>query len=138
MTLGHNEGLTGSISQLWHNNGDGTFTDVTTQAGMDPHNGDAHGAVWADFDSDGRVDLYVSKGTTKTETINYNDLWRNNGDGTFTNIAHSAGVEGLGHRNRGAGAVDYDNDSDLDILATSFHRPGGGSRRIFCTAIMAT
>ena len=130
MTLGHNEGLTGSISQLWHSNGDGTFTDVTTQAGMDPHDGDSHGAVWGDFDNDGRVDLFIAKGTTKTDLINYDDLWRNNGDGTFTNIAHSAGAEGLGHRNRGAGAVDYDNDSNLDILATSFHRPGGGGTNI--------
>jgi hypothetical protein len=41
ITLGHIQDLTGSISQLWHNNGDGTFTDVTTQVGLDPHNGDA-------------------------------------------------------------------------------------------------
>jgi hypothetical protein len=130
ITLGHVQGLTNSISQLWHNNRDGTFTDVTTQAGLDPLNGDAHGAVWGDFDNDGHVDLFVAKGTTKTETVNYDDLWQNNRNGTFTNIAHSAGAEGLGHRNRGAGAVDYDNDSDLDILATSFHRPGGGGTNI--------
>jgi hypothetical protein len=65
ITLGHVQNLTGSISQLWHNNGDGTFTDVTSQAGLDPHNGDAHGAVWGDFDNDGLVDLFVSKGTMK-------------------------------------------------------------------------
>ena len=58
-------GSTGSISQLWHNNGDGTFTDVTTQAGLNPNNGDAHGAVWADFDNDGHLDLYISKGSAK-------------------------------------------------------------------------
>jgi enediyne biosynthesis protein E4 len=133
ITLGHIQNLTGSISQLWHNNGNGTFTDVTYQAGLDPHNGDAHGAVWADFDGDGWVDLYVAKGTEKSEVVNYNDLWRNNGDGTFTNIRDSAGVEGLGHRNRGANAVDYDNDSDLDILATSFQRPttGGGENLLY-------
>ena len=125
ITLGHIQDLTGSISQLWHNNGDGTFTDVTSQAGLDPHNGDAHGAVWADFDNDGHLDLYVSKGSLKTDPVDYNDLWHNNGDGTFTNIAHSAGVESLGHRNRGAGAVDYDNDSYLDIFDTSFARPTG-------------
>jgi hypothetical protein len=122
ITLGHIQNLTNSISQLWHNNGDGTFTDVTSQAGLDPHNGDAHGAVWADFDNDGLLDLFVSKGSLKTHPVNYNDLWRNNGDGTFTNIADSAGVQ-RGHRNRGAGAVDYDNDSFLDIFATSFRRP---------------
>jgi enediyne biosynthesis protein E4 len=130
MALGHNQGLTGSTSHLWHNNGDGTFTDATTQAGMDPHNGDAHGAVWADFDSDGQVDLYVAKGTMKEELVNYNDLWRNNGNGTFANIAHSADVEGLGHRSRGSGAVDYDNDSDLDIFNTNFERPSGGGMNV--------
>src|SRR5436309_15583925 len=52
ITLGHVQDITGSISQLWHNNGDGTFIDVTTQAGLDPHNGDAHGAVWGDFDNE--------------------------------------------------------------------------------------
>jgi hypothetical protein len=120
ITLGHVQDLTGSISQLWHNNGDGTFTDVTSQAGLDPHNGDAHGAVWADFDNDGLLDLFVSKGTVKTDPIDYDDLWHNNGDGTFTNIANSAGVESVHHRNRGAGAVDYDNDSYLDLFVTGF------------------
>ena len=128
ITLGHIQNLTGSISQLWHNNGDGTFTDVTSQAGLDPHNGDAHGAVWADFDGDGWVDLFVSKGTLKTDPVNYDELWKNNGDGTFTNIAHSAGVEGISRRNRGSNTVDYDSDSFLDILATSFQRAGGSNQ----------
>jgi len=123
MTLGHVQSLTNSISQLWHNNGDGTFTDVTTQAGLNPHNGDAHGALWSDIDSDGYLDLYVSKGTPKADPNNYNELWRNNGDGTFTNIASSSHVTGRSHRTRGAYAVDYDLDSDLDIFDTSFDTP---------------
>src|SRR6266446_10524501 len=86
ITLGHVQDLTGSISQVWHNNGGGTFTDVTSQVGLDPHNGDAHGAVWADFDNDGLLDLFVSKGTIKNNAIDYDDLWHNNGNGTFTNI----------------------------------------------------
>ena len=62
ITLGHVQPQTGSISQIWHNNGDGTFTDVTYQAGLDPHDADCdHGAVWADFDNDGHPDLFVSK-----------------------------------------------------------------------------
>ena len=130
ITLGHVQDLTGSISQLWHNNGDGTFTDATFQAGLDPHNGDAHGAVWADFDNDGHLDLFVAKGTVKTDPIDYDDLWRNNGDGTFTNIAASAGVISFGRRNRGAAAVDYNNDSFLDIFVTSFQRPSNGGRNL--------
>jgi hypothetical protein len=130
ITLGHVQDLTGSISQLWHNNGDGTFTDVTFQAGLDPHNGDAHGACWGDFDNDRLVDLFVSKGTMKSDPIDYDDLWHNNGDGTFTNVAHAAGVESLGHRNRGSCAIDYDNDSNLDILNTSFQRPTGGGENL--------
>ncbi len=122
ITLGHVQSLTGSISQLWHNNGDGTFTDVTTQAGLDPHDGDAHSAVWADFDNDGHLDLFIDKGTLKQDPVQYCELWHSNGDGTFINIAHSAGVE-LGHRNRGGGAVDYDNDSFVDIYTTCFRRP---------------
>ena len=127
VTEGHVQNLTNSISQVWHNNGDGTFTDVTSQAGLDPHNGDAHGAVWTDFDNDGLLDLFVDKGTLKQDPVDYDDLWHNNGDGTFTNIAASAGVQSQNHRNRGSGAVDYDNDSFVDIFATAFHRPAGGA-----------
>ena len=131
MTLGHNQANTGSISQLWHSNGDGTFTDVTTQAGLNPHNGDAHGVVWGDFDSDGKLDLHISKGSTKIHNSNnFNELWHNNGNGTFTNIAASAGVTALGHRTRGSYAVDYDGDSKLDIFATSFARPSGGGTNL--------
>ena len=87
-TVGH----LGGICQLWHNNGDGTFTDVTTAAGMLTADGDAHAPCWADLDNDGDLDLYVAKGTNKeNKPENYNDLWRNNGDGTFTNIAIASG-----------------------------------------------
>jgi hypothetical protein len=116
-TVGH----LGSICQLWHNNGDGTFTDVTTAAGMLMADGDAHGPCWADLDNDGDLDLYVGKGTNKKDKpINYNDLYRNNGDGTFTNIAVDQGVTGIGCPNRGVTAIDYDNDGDLDLFIPSY------------------
>ena len=124
MTVGH----LGGICQLWHNNGDGTFTDVTAAAGMLTDDGDAHGPCWADLDNDGKLDLYVAKGTLKEDKpINYNDLWRNNGDGTFTDIGDASGVTGIGCFNRGANAVDYDNDGDLDLFLPSFfkHESGG-------------
>jgi hypothetical protein len=129
MTVGH----LGSICQLWHNNGDGTFTDVTTAAGILTADGDAHGPCWADLDNDGDLDLYVAKGTLKEDKpINYNDLWRNNGDGTFTNIADSSGVTAIGHRSRGSYAVDYDNDGDLDLFIPSFFKLNeGGPNLLF-------
>ena len=101
VTEGHIQQRINSISQVWHNNGDGTFTDVTSQAGLNPHDGDCdHAAAWADFDNDGHLDLFVAK-EKFTPPIKYDQLWHNNGDGTFTNIARSAGVQSP-NRNRGA------------------------------------
>jgi FG-GAP-like repeat len=88
------------------------------QAGLNPDNGDCHGPIWADFDNDGHVDLFIAKGSSKIHpwsVKNYNELWRNNGDGTFTNIAEPAGVIGIGHRGRGAYGVDFNRDGLLDI-----------------------
>ena len=115
-----------SICQLWHNNGDGTFTDVTTAAGLLTVDGDAHGPCWADLDNDGKLDLYVAKGTKLNEAYSWNDLWHNNGDGTFTNIAISSNVTGIGSNGRGPSAVDYDNDGDLDIFVASNFKDGVG------------
>lgn len=126
-TLGHAQQKSGSISQLWRNNGNGTFSDVTLQAGLNPNNGDAHGAVWGDFDSDGYLDLYVAKGSPKfSNPGNYNELWRNNGNGIFTDVALSSGVTGIGHRGRGVYSVDYDYNGDLDIFILSFTRQKSG------------
>ena len=139
-TVGHVH----SICQLWRNNGNGTFSDVTTQAGLIKEDGDAHGCAWGDFDGDGLVDLYVSKGTVTDLTVNYNDLWKNNGDGTFTNIATTVGAAGLGScdqlefgrfrsniataifkkDDRGCGAIDYDRDAQLDIFVTGTFQTG--------------
>ena len=131
MTVGHLLHPHVSICQLWHNNGDETFTDVTFQGGLQHLGGDSHGAVWGDLDGDGDLDLYVSKGTAKDLPVNYNELWRNNGDRTFTNVAPTSGVTGIGCHNRGAYAVDYDRDSDLDIFVTSFFKHGSGGPNLF-------
>jgi hypothetical protein len=82
--------------------------------------------AWADYDNDGYVDI-VTEGHVQNLTNSISQVWHNNGDGTFTNIAASAGVQSQSHRNRGSGAVDYDNDSFVDIFATAFHRPAGGA-----------
>ena len=125
ITLGHLQESTNSISQIWRNNGDETFSDVTFEAGYLQQNGDVHGVVWGDFDNDGDQDFYVAKGSKKDKVDQenqYHDLMQNNGDGTFTNIATEAGVTGLNHRGRAAYAVDSDIDGDLEIFFTAFDR----------------
>ncbi len=122
ITIGHVQSITDSISQIWRNNGDETFTDVTVEVGYWHDNGDAHGVVWGDFDNDGDQDFYMVKGSTKIYPEHEHDLMRNNGDGTFTNIAAEAGVLGIGHRGRGAYAVDFDIDGDLELFFAAFDR----------------
>ena len=96
---------------LYHNNGDGTFTDVTAKAGVGDR-GYGMGCIFGDYDNDGDLDLYVT---------NYgpNVLYRNNGDGTFTDITDEAGV---GDTRWGTGAAfgDYDNDGDLDLYVPNY------------------
>jgi FG-GAP-like repeat len=119
ITLGHNQKETNSFSQLWHNNGDGTFSDVTLEVGLDTR-GDSHGGVWSDYDRDGDLDIFIAKGTLKEHSSrNCHELWRNNNDGSFTNIAATADVTGVNHRGRGVSSVDYDNDGDLDFFIVS-------------------
>lgn len=105
--------------RLWHNNGDGTFTDVTTAAGgiRDTYNSAACG--WGDYDSDGYIDLYIAN----YEDANMNGypdaLWHNEGNGTFTNVTESAGVS-ESEPSRGVSWGDYDDDGDLDIYISNY------------------
>jgi hypothetical protein len=102
---------------LYRNNGDGTFTDVTKSAGL-YDSGKGFGAVWGDYDNDGDLDLFVANDTTP------NFLYRNNSDGTFTEMAMMAGValseSGMAFNGMGANFGDYDNDGYLDIIVTNF------------------
>ena len=96
---------------LYRNNGDGTFTDITHLAGVG-HQGYGMGCVFADYDGDGSVDLYVT---------NYgaNVLYRNNGDGTFRDVTKTAGV-GCELWSTGAAFADVDGDSDLDLYVCNY------------------
>jgi len=98
-------------SKLFHNNGDGTFTDVTAASGI-TGSGDVRGATWIDHDGDGMLDLYV------TNLVTPNLLCRNNGDGTFSEIASTVNAEGPmpDRLVMGVSAFDYDRDGDNDFF----------------------
>ena len=104
-------------NRLYHNNGDGTFTDVTEKAGVKGL-GYSMGVAAADYDNDGFVDLYVTG-------VNHNQLLHNNGNGTFTDVTEKAGVGGtLGKKGKGwsvtAGWFDYNKDGKLDLLVVNY------------------
>jgi ASPIC and UnbV/FG-GAP-like repeat len=104
---------------LYRNNGDETFTDVTDQAGLGSICNN-RAAAWGDFDNDGYLDLYVVDSGSDPEGKGPNYLYWNNQDGTFTDVASSAGVEDLvTSRGRGAAWGDYDNDGFLDLFVTN-------------------
>ncbi|HAV42581.1 TPA: hypothetical protein DCX15_00990 [bacterium] len=110
-----NEFPPGDPDQLYRNNGDGTFTNVTSSAGIIDPKMCGRNVIWGDYDNDGDQDIFVSN-----YRLQPNFLWRNNGDGTFTDIASSAGVAG-NHHVLGAAWGDYDNDSDLDLYVATVH-----------------
>ncbi len=103
---------------LLRNNGGGKFTDVTKEAGLlDPVNSNA--AAWGDFDNDGWIDLFVA---CEQQT---NRLYRNRGDGTFEEIASSAGIEGEASRfAKGCTWLDYDNDGYADMFVNNLFDTG--------------
>jgi hypothetical protein len=102
--------------RLYHNNGDGTFTDVTAAAGMGREFGPALGVSTADFNRDGWLDIYVANDGEP------NQLWVNQHDGTFVNSALPAGValgaDGEAKGSMGVDAGDFDHDGDEDIIIT--------------------
>ena len=98
-------------SALWHNNRDGTFTDVTERSGLG-YPGWGMGVTAGDFDNDGWEDLYVT-------CFGPNHLYRNNGDGTFTDVTARAGV-GDARWSTGAAFADYDNDGWLDLFVANY------------------
>ncbi len=116
MTVGHSQKTTESFDRFFINNGDMTFTDGTLAAGIVPQTGDPHGSGWADFDNDGDADLLIMHGTTKNKGTNDNEFYRNNGDGTFTDINDAAGTTYADYRNRSANWIDLNNDGLLDIF----------------------
>jgi len=105
-------------NSLYRNNGDGTFTDVTAKAGVgNPGSTFVH--VWLDYDRDGLLDLYLANGITGSGDTNV--LYRNNGNGSFTDVTGRAGLqEAGGTRTIGAAASDYDSDGWPDIFVSGY------------------
>ena len=100
-------------SHLYHNNHDGTFTDVTQKAGL-THTGWGQGVCVGDYDNDGWEDLYVTY-------YGKNVLYHNNGDGTFSDVSEKAGVSGSGKAwGNGCAFVDYDRDGHLDLMVANY------------------
>jgi hypothetical protein len=112
-------GLTGGKNVLYRNRGDGTFEDVSERAGITKARGTyGLGASTFDFDADGWVDLYVANDS------NPSTLYRNNRDGSFTDVAIEAGcafsLDGKNQAGMGVGIGDYDHSGTLDIFKTNF------------------
>ena len=117
---------------LYHNNRDGTFTDVSAASGIGQHLGKGMGVAFADCDADGYLDVFVANDTTR------NFLFRNNGNGTFSERGLQAGVayngDGSALSYMGADFRDIDNDGRPDLFVTAisnetfsyFHNEGGG------------
>jgi hypothetical protein len=146
-------------NHLYHNNGDGTFTDVTAKAGLDKPDSEygplwCVGAAWLDVNNDGLLDLFVVNyfaWDVNTErpceaapgVFDYchpkfykptpNQLFLNNGDGTFRDVSAESGIRAHPGKGMGVGIADYDLDGLMDIFVTNdkmynslFHNKGGG------------
>lgn len=118
---------------LYRNNGDGSFTDVASEAGVDESHVGA-GVTMADYDGDGWLDVYVtSHGPPEAREPGRHRLWHNNGDGTFTDRAAEADVAwttSVSADGFGAAFSDYDLDGDLDLFVAGWRR-GTDSNRLF-------
>ena len=111
-------GLKGGRDRLYHNNGDGTFTDVTEKLKIDPDSNYGLGVLWLDYDLDGCLDLYVADDSTPSM------LYHGDCKGGFTEIGTQAGVaysaDGREQAGMGIDSADYDNDGWPDIAKANF------------------
>src|SRR5882762_3634086 len=99
-------------NHLYHNNRDGTFTDVTEKAGL-AHTGWGQGVCVGDYDNDGYEDVFVTY-------YGKNVLYHNNGNGTFTDVSEKAHLAGNGAWSTGCAFIDYDRDGKLDLFVATY------------------
>jgi len=102
-----------STLALYHNNHDGTFTDVTEKAGLGSVEMYGMGVAIGDYNNDGYDDIFVT-------ALGQNHLFRNNGNGTFTDVTKQAGLWGPNEFSTGAAWVDYDRDGHLDLVVANY------------------
>jgi hypothetical protein len=131
----HPDNFDGIGNLLYHNNGDGTFSDVSSKAGVSDASGKGLGVSFADYDDDGLMDVYVANDSVQSF------LYHNNGNGTFTELGLLAGVgfneDGKTFAGMGVDFSDYDNDGHPDVFVTDlsneryrlFRHNGDGSFR---------
>ena len=108
-------------NSLIRNNGDGTFTDVTFEAGLGEVHYPTLSGAWADFDNDGDLDLFVGNETANGLRVPC-QLFRNNGDETFTDVARSAGIENFGYT-KGTTWGDFNGDRFPDLYVSNYDSP---------------
>ena len=120
--------------QLYHNNHDGTFTDVTRKAGL-AISRFGLGVAVGDYDNDGHDDLFVT-------ALGQSHLFHNNGNGTFSDVTKAAGLWGPNEFSTGAAWVDYDRDGELDLVVANYVQWSiagdlfctlDGTRKSYCT-----
>jgi enediyne biosynthesis protein E4 len=112
----HPDNYEGTTDLLYHNNGDGTFSEVSAKAGISKSVGKGLGVSFADYDADGYTDIYVANDSVQSF------LFHNTGDGTFAEVGLLAGVgfneDGKTFAGMGVDFADYDNDGRADIVVT--------------------
>ncbi len=106
-------------NSLLRNNGDGTFTDVTIKSGLYSEFPTQAG-TWNDFNNDGYLDLFIGNESSDNESYP-SELYLNNQDGTFTNVAKEAKCDIISYI-KGSTSADYDNDGDIDLFLSGMNK----------------